>query len=228
MKDNSFLKKHHAFLITSNNEGDFLDEFLKTNLNFKISGNPDYWQKDIETFGVEDSRELKSVHFRKPFKEDGEKVFVIRTKFMTREAQNALLKILEDPQPNSFFFFILPSKNDLMSTLLSRFFILEKLDATNHNNPIKLDFEIPFFLKLSPAARIKTLAKIISSKNKNLALEFLNKLEERLKDQINWSSITEEEREIFELIVQSRSYLKIPSASIKMILENISLNLPKQ
>lgn len=218
--------KHHAFLILrADNDDSFLENFLKSNLNFKTLGNPDFWQKEIETFGIEDSRELKEVHFRKAFKENGEKVFVVKTKFITHEAQNALLKILEDPTSRSFFFFLLPTKDNLASTLMSRFMIL---DVAEKKESRDLDFEISYFLKLSPAAKMKTLSKIIESKDKTLALEFLNKLEMGLRENINWQLVTIEEKNIFETISEARSFLRSPSASIKMILENVCLLLPKK
>jgi len=222
------IKKHHAFLLISERES-VLDVFLKETLDFNPNNNLDYWSKDIETFGIEDSRELKTVHLRKAFKKGDKKVFVVKTRFFTLEAQNSLLKILEDPRPNSFFVFILPTKENIIPTLLSRFFLIEESPyAIKASSETELEFEISVFLELSPAARIKTLSKIISSKEKQIALVFLDKLEQFLRENIDFRSVENKNKiESFEIIMRSRTNLNVTGASIKMILENLCLVLPK-
>lgn len=224
------LKKHHAYLVLSRNGNglNLIEAFLKTHLDFETVGNPDYWKKEIETFGIEDSRELKEVHLRKSFKEGGEKVFVVKNDFITHEAQNSLLKILEDPTPNSFFFFLMPSKENLLPTLISRFMVLEKMnedpdDAINQELP----FEIDYFLKLSAPARLKAVSKIVSAKDKGQAQKIIDALENYFHQKIDWQKAGKNDLEIFETFISSRRFLKSQGGSIKLILENLCLNLPR-
>lgn len=227
-ENKEFFKNHHAYLVSSFGD-DYqisVKKFLKENFDFESSGNPDYWQKDIETFGIEDSRELKEAHSKKPFKEGGTKVFVVKTDSITLEAQNALLKILEDPLPRSFFFFFLPFKDSLLPTLLSRFMPFEQKPSTQPEET-PLPFEISVFLNISPQARLKLLAKIVASKDKMTAFKFLDLLESTLRNKVNLRKITKEEEFALQTVIKSRSYLNSRSASIKTILENISLVVPQ-
>jgi len=228
LKNKEFLKNHHAYLVSSFDD-DYqvlVKKFLKDQFDFESTGNPDYWTKDIETFGIEDSRELKEIHSKKTLEEGGIKVFVIKTEFITHEAQNALLKILEDPLPKTFFFFFVAFKDSLLPTLLSRFMLFEQKSKTS-SKEISLPFEISKFLSLSPQARIKLLGKIVVSKDKITAFKFLDLLELTLRNKLNLRKISAEEENVLRLIIKSRDYLNSRSASIKMILENISLIVPQ-
>ena len=198
-------------------------DFLKTSLHFNVSNNPDYFQKDTDTLGIDESREIKDRHLKLAFGESGIKVFVVRTKFMTTEAQNALLKILEEPQPNSYFFFILPSSENILPTLMSRFMPFKQKGAEGKPIKTKSSIDIDQFLILSIPARIRLLSEIIEDKDTNEAIKFLNHLEVALRKKIKLQEITEEQTEAFNVISKSRGYLNNRSASVKMILENVAM-----
>ncbi|MEK7552128.1 MAG: hypothetical protein AAB534_01805 [Patescibacteria group bacterium] len=228
--EKDLIKKHHAFLYISEDENALLilTDFLKTNLDFDINSNLDYWQKDTDTFGIDESRELKNRHLSKALGESGRKVFVVRTKFITNEAQNALLKILEEPQPNSFFFFILPSSENLLPTLMSRFMPIKRMaDRPKREKSVAAPFEMDYFLSLSIPARIRLLAQIIEDKDKGEAKKFLNHLEVALRKKVKLKEISDEQVNAFEIISKSRNYLNNRSASVKIILENVAMVIPR-
>jgi len=224
------IKKHHAFLFLSEDENALwiLADFLKTNLDFKVGNNPDYWQKDTDTFGIDESREIRDRHLIKAIGQSGIKVFAVRTKFITNEAQNALLKILEDPQPNSFFFFILPSSENILPTLMSRFMPIKRMAGSEkQEKSAGAPFEMDYFLSLSIPARIRLLAQIIEDKDKGEAKKFLNHLEVSLRTKIKLKDVTQEQIGAFEIISKSRNYLNNRSASVKIILENVAMAIPQ-
>lgn len=219
------IKNHHAYLIIGGEETlPKLHSLLKKKLDFSISGNPDYHFEEIETLGIEESRGLKETHSKKALGEN--KVFVVKTKFITHEAQNALLKILEDPLPNSFFFFIMPSEEYIYPTLLSRFMIIKEKKETEEKSEEGEKVDAGHFLSLNQTARIKLLSKIINSKDKNSALKFINLLEEKLHEKL-YPFSSKEEREVMDLVLKSKKNIYSRGASLKIVLENLSLSIPK-
>jgi len=108
---------HHAYLIEGARE-EIIPKIFKfmEDLGIKTSGNPDFCHISLDSFKIEDAHNLKSVEYEKSFSTDlslqaGRKIFVISANNFLLEAQNALLKIFEDPIENTHFFLIVPNKN---------------------------------------------------------------------------------------------------------------------
>src|SRR3989344_7204741 len=80
---------------------------------------PDAYVRVYQQFGVEEARELIARAEMRPISA-AFRVFVLAMPSMTVEAQNALLKTLEEPPADAMFFFILPSPEQLLPTLRSR------------------------------------------------------------------------------------------------------------
>jgi DNA polymerase-3 subunit delta' len=89
----------------------------------------------------------------------------------SREAQNALLKSLEEPQPNLYFVLTANNKQAVADTILSRCKVVslasQKLDTTNSKALAEK------FLKSSPGGKILAINKI---KNRDESQVFLNQL----------------------------------------------------
>ena len=98
---------HHAYVIEGISEEIFVD--LKKNLNeiydVTSDGNPDIMEYIFPNFLVDHSREIKEADIKSPFFLP-KKIIIISFDSITREAQNALLKVLEDPSPTSRFFIV--------------------------------------------------------------------------------------------------------------------------
>lgn len=82
------------------------------------------------------------------------KVIAILFNKFQREAQNAMLKILEEPPDNVLFILICPSKSILLPTILSRLLVVDKSYHNSKSQDIELDVlsmslgEIYAFVKL--------------------------------------------------------------------------------
>ena len=73
-----------------------------------------------ERFKVEPMRELRAGAYRSP-SEGRAKVYVIaEAQLLSREAQNILLKVIEEPPEDTFFLFTCDNKFRLLPTILSR------------------------------------------------------------------------------------------------------------
>ena len=73
------------------------------------------------SLGIDEVRELKGFLAQKAFRAKRRAVVVLGAELLTREAQNALLKISEDPPPNSLIILVARREESFLPTLLSRF-----------------------------------------------------------------------------------------------------------
>ena len=145
-------------------------------------------------------------------------LFCVTASAITHEAQHALLKLLEEPTPNTHFFFLLPSEGGMLDTIRSRAVLI-------HNEQESLVGKK--FLALNQAERLKYVEKMIknnadtetSGPLREEALELLTSLEVVLskpKDiQKNASVLTD--------ILDWKKMLVDRQAPVKMILEYIAL-----
>ena len=84
---------HHAYFIEAVYE-DIRDEILSViekDLRVKTKGNPDFQYLEHTTFGIDESRKLKEAASMRAVSD--RQIFVISFSSITREAQNALLKL---------------------------------------------------------------------------------------------------------------------------------------
>jgi len=116
---------HHAYLLVGNPQetelrfSSFLEELGVSRVN-----NPDLFLFETEVFGVDDARKLSTLSARKAF--GTKKIFLVRPTRFTQEAQNALLKTLEEPHLDTHVFLVAREKEILIPTLLSRMQVVEE------------------------------------------------------------------------------------------------------
>jgi hypothetical protein len=99
---------HHATLFRSTSPLDF---------QFKTDNSVSLFS--FQRLGIDDVRQIAAGAQLRPAS-GVEQVFVLRTLFITHEAQNALLKLFEEPPAGLSFVLVLPPAVRLFPTLLSR------------------------------------------------------------------------------------------------------------
>lgn len=120
-------KWHHANIVLSKFESQpLLFDIFERDLDFRAQANPDFLGLEIESFGIPDARNLEKWAIGKPLMSDT-KVALIKTGSITVEAQNALLKLLEEPPIGTYIFINLENVANLLGTFLSR---VRVFDAT--------------------------------------------------------------------------------------------------
>ena len=82
------------------------------------------------------------------------------------------------------------------------------------------------FLGVSPKERIFLIKDIIESKNKMHTLSLLNGIEKILYKKTNFTSLNKESQISFDVLQTVRAYITDRSASVKMLLEYLSVSLP--
>lgn len=187
---------------------------------------PDVICQNYESFTIDDSLLIKDWHSRLGVA-GGKKVCIITTKFINREAEQTLLKIIEEPAINTHFFIIVPDASKLQETIISRVHVIK----TKSNDNLEIKKEVFAFLKIDPKTRIEMLTKIIKN-NKNeensgrlrfYATSFVNELESIYYQKFKVDKNDKNIKYILNELQKSRDYLSTPGASVKMILEHLAL-----
>lgn len=154
---------------------------------------------------------------------DGERTGLISFHTIGVPAQNALLKILEEPGDKTKFILVTSNKNDLIETVLSRVLHHEVETKTTKQTP-----DAKYFLETAPTQRMKLefittlLAKTDEEdrKDREAVRTFILSLVKQLtKNKAPAKVITE--------TLEVASYASLPSSSGKMLLEYLSLLLPQ-
>lgn len=89
--------------------------------------------KEQKSLKIDSVRELSSSAYKRPLLSK-HKIFIINNAdTLTTEAQNAMLKLLEEPPKNTFLILISSQKNIFLSTVLSRCHVIEFGPLSNEN-----------------------------------------------------------------------------------------------
>lgn len=235
---------HHAYLIEGAKE-EVLPEVKKflESLGISTVGSPDFVHIELDSFKIEDARNLKSYAAQKSFS-SSKKIFIISANNFLLEAQNSLLKIFEEPIENTHFFLIVPDINALLKTLISRFYLISarqparQLAGGGLAEITETTKEVEKFIAMSLKNRIDFIKELLitpeededgneivaleSSRSK--ALKFLNELESILHQKA--MSKTAFDTSFFEHLFKVREFLRMPGSSVKTLMESVALVIP--
>lgn len=215
---------YHTYIIESHDSDTaqlLIDELESRSYIQKQS--PDFLYQIHDAFAVSDSVRIKEWHSEKGLNEN-KRICIISTKFINHDAEQTLLKILEEPNTNTHFFIILPNASVLLDTIKSRAHIL-KIDENNITPKYSEDF-----IKASIPDRLKIVEEVIEKNKENEnsgglrheAISLINGIEKIIYKR--WKSGNDSNLSfILEELSKSREYLSIPGSSVKMILENIAI-----
>lgn len=167
----------HSFLIVSKNKKtslDFTALACKKNQIDKFDVALFTFQKAI---GIEDVRNLQKKIFLKPIRSKTKAIVFDSYSGLTISAQNALLKLLEEPPANTIIYIISPNKELFLPTILSRCKIIELKDP-----PYKLsDEENAQYLNILISLIDKSVGEKLKlaqdlAKNKDEVIPWLEKM----------------------------------------------------
>jgi len=223
------MNRHHAFVIEAEEEEgiEVAQAWAREHLGMKIENNPDVVVMRYGLLSVEDARRVSELAASAPFAGES-KVVIISASRAYHEAQNALLKLFEEPPPGTYLFFILPSLGGLLPTLRSR---VQVLDAQKGLRKSFIPEAAEAFLKASKEKRSALIKKLTSGKDeeerrelREEAIAIVNGIEavayEKLQRGDGVAALLSD-------IATLRGYLHDRSAPVRMILEHLSLVIPK-
>jgi hypothetical protein len=217
---------HHAYLFESSDKA-IREEIKLFTDKLKQEG---YEVLDIamDSLKMDESAELRKINSTKSV--EGKKLFLISANSISLDAQNNLLKVIEEPGINTHFFIIVPDINSLLGTFISRFQVIRIEDSKKGENEVKN------FLKLSLSERINFLKNFIKNSEdiaedggdslRSQAHSFLNNLEKTLLDEANGGRELIKYREAIDQIFTARRYLRQAGSSPKNLLESVAMAIP--
>ena len=206
---------HHAYVIEGEKSLILKDlvHFLKQEVGLEVVQNPDFSLVEFEQFGIHDSRDLRERQLNRAM--TGKKIFIVAFRAITVEAQNALLKVLEEPTEDSHFFLVVPRAEVLLPTVRSRVVVVSH-QAGEADRPEEK--EAKKFLKASVGERLAQIKVMLDEKDKSKMVPFVQALERILaKD-----GLTKNAAKLAE-IVAVEQYLNDRGASMKLLLEHVAL-----
>lgn len=199
-----------------------LCDLLETHIGIKKRGDPDLHIFDSDTFGIDDSRIIISHHSTRSIGDHGKKIFIVSTSSLTGDAQNALLKMVEEPTEGTHIFLIIPSRDALLPTLRSRISFIDLSDQEGAGDNSLGDSRATArrFLKMTKKERVDfvaNMAKEIADEDlpKSVALELVGTIAEEVRH----------DRRALGASLQALDYLRDRSASVKQLLEYVALRV---
>ncbi len=232
---------HHAYLIEGR-QSEVVPEILEfaKSLGIETHGNPDFYQNSFDNFKIEDAFSLREMGSQKGFS-DQKKIFIISVNNFSLDAQGVLLKLFEEPIEDTHFFIIVPDKDILLKTLVSRFYLIEARNSVRQDLAEETKVAEKF-ISVSLQNRILMIKDllvddeseedeegrvIIQNSARSKALKFLDDLEAVLHQKVNLV-ITKDSLSLdfFNQIFIAREYIRQPGSSTKSLMESVALSIP--
>lgn len=218
---------HHAYVIEDEIEEGILRAraFAAAELGLVGESNPDVIILRYGLLSVELSRELAAIASQAPSAGD-KKVVILAASRMYHEAQNALLKLFEEPARGTTLFLILPSLGMLLPTLRSRVQIVGGDQGRK-----KIPESAEQFLKASKDKRSAIAKKLAIGKDEDERREHRDEAIEIVNGVELAASRAKRDDKVVALlsdISMLRNYLYDRAAPVRLILEHLAMVLPKE
>lgn len=220
---------HHSYLYEgSPSDFDAVAKAARSMLDLTDGATLDVVERRYEKFGIDDSRELIQLASLRGIgdltapdgtRQAGRSLFVTGISQITTEAQQALLKLLEEPREGLTFVILMPH-GVVLPTLRSRMMPLELNQISNLKSSGSIAQK---FLAASTKERSDMLAKTLKADD---AKEQLRALLSDMESLVYHGS-HKEKMDILAEIAALRPYLSDRSPSLKMIGEHLAAILPK-
>ncbi len=186
-----------------------------------MGGNPNVFSIDGH-MNVEEARRLIEFASMSPLGTDKLKMIILSAERMTKQAQNTLLKLTEEPSASLRIFVIVPKDVELLPTLISRLEDISNAFPSTDSGQVKTD--AGNFLSMGLKDRFK-LAEKISKVDDETALDvFLRDLEKKIYKQ-KYNNFLDKQK-TFEAIDFAKKISSSQSRPKRMILEALAISLP--
>lgn len=228
---------HHAYFVAGEREAALArarafaeQEFAESSLALDIA------YLSFELFSVDDARRL--INTASVSSIAGHKVIIASMTRIFHEAQNALLKILEEPPEGTSIILCVPSEGIFIPTLRSRLLPLPDSELQNdaHEHAPTIASR---FIAASPAEREKIAGKLVEQSKSDKeetkqqarreAIELLQGLTEAAHAQLAAAKTAQAKKEAYALLEDLVAFMPIlyeRSAPLKLMLEHLLLVIP--
>lgn len=188
--------------------------------------NPDIHILDgstLNSIGIEDIKDLQKEMMFSPFKEAVQVAYILNAQKLTLQAQNSLLKTLEESGKNTAYILITSQEKYLLPTVLSRCL---KLYTKEYGNMSEVNSDIVDFLNLDISSAFQKIEEI--SKEKDSTMTFLRDLEiyfqSVLKRNLNEKRGIIKEKSNIEQVLIAQKRINA-NGNKRLVLENLFIHL---
>ena len=208
---------HHAYVIESSHS--LVPSITKAIKDHDVSY---IYEKEFDTMKIDDARTIKELQRERTEKAS---VFIIYAAVINIQVQNALLKVFEEPTPNTYFIIIVPQVKALLVTLQSR---LEQVSgiSTEKENTSVIGFELLISSSLSKRFELIKKYTDVKAGDERITKQQAYQLFDGIEVYYTKKESSSEFRDLFEALNTARQLLAKNGASIKMILDLVAVNLP--
>lgn len=228
--------EHHAYVVVGKRAEALsrTEDFLSHTYGLSAHANPDFIVRNYGLFSVEDARALATIAPLAPVTGDTKAIVLVVSRIY-REAQNALLKLLEEPSSGTVIMLLVPHEAMLLPTVRSRVFVLphtSKDSAKEH----EASREAREFLDASPKTRTAIIKKLTSGKDedarralRDTALLIMDGVEVDIYSVYRKEKHSEKRKALLTVLSDLevlRGYMYDRAAPVRMIMEHLSLVLP--
>lgn len=202
---------------------------LKQVLEITSEKNPDLLVIDLEdkiSIGIEVTKSLKEWSKHKPYQAKGKLGIIYNAQALTLEAQNSILKILEEPEEQTMLVLVTNNHKKLLDTVVSRCAIVEVKSITG--NQISETYQNIDFDALNTVEKFLLIDKMLKTKDKNKRNneieDFLRFLLLYYRDKLFHDPSSVKLMQNIELLHETVERLR-RNVNKKLTLENLIINL---
>lgn len=215
----------HSFLIVAkdkNISSSYTSSLLKEK---KINSFDINWEAYEKAIGIEDVRNIHKKILLKPFKSKIKAVVIEIFEGITIEAQNALLKTLEEPPANTIIIITTESKELILPTIISRCeIIILKEKGISLANEDLLEFSNTLNMLLSDKIGNKLKFAEVIAKNKEEAVVWLEKMAILVREKLIENYNDTKYLNFLKSLQKTYATVKSTNVNQRLALENLFLS----
>lgn len=183
-------------------------------------------KQNTASIGIEDIKYMQKKIFLKPIKSESKAIIIDEAELLTIEAQNALLKILEEPPAHTLFILSSSTKETFLPTIISRCQIIqleEEALALSEKEKTDLQEFLEQFPQWGIGERLKKAETL--AKDKDKAITWITKLIVLTREQMLTMEDTQYYAELIRRFQALYTTLKTTNVNPRFAIENTLLNL---
>ena len=213
------LSAHHAHILIGdfNSAYESILETVTAVIGQPALRHPDVWVEFFPAFKVDHSRLVKERQQSRPVAAE-RKFFVLGLGSITVAAQNALLKVLEEPSSLTTIILVASSSRLFLPTVLSR---CQLVSSEFTKPPILPDSEIWLDASKSERLAMTSTWRLDKKLTKSFTQDFLNSLELSLASQLPAARLALP-------LVTARKYIYDQAFMPKLVFEYLALTMPSR
>ena len=188
-------------------------------------------KQNINSIGIEEIKNMQKKLFLKPIKSPTKAIILEDAQLLTKQAQNALLKVLEEPPDHTIIVLSSDSKEPLLPTILSRCRIIEleeKKEILSEGEIQELTELIENLPKMPVGEKFKKAEALAKDKEKTIT--WIEKIIFTLREQLlentkNNQPKTNSTLQSLKTFQKTHTLLKTTNANPRLLLETTFLSI---